>query len=193
MSDRGHWIPIEVTQTFLKMEARPAFDRPSAPLGPPLALMRAQAPPNWWFLTLYTAVGAAHHWTDKTDWSDADLTEYVSAPSRTIYTLMRDGWPAGFFVLDQGAAGVTFLDYFGLVPEAVGTGLGTYLLKTAILTAWDMADTQTLEVDTCTIDHPAALPLYQKLGFAPYRQNTYTRRVDPVVEAVRPGRNMNPS
>jgi hypothetical protein len=27
-------------------------------------------------------------------------------------------------------------------------------------------------VNTCTFDHPRALPLYQKLGFVPYRQET---------------------
>ncbi|MEO1550586.1 MAG: GNAT family N-acetyltransferase [Pseudomonadota bacterium] len=188
MTPREQWVPIEVTQTFLRMQARPKFDRPSAPLGPPLALMRAEAPPTWWFLALYTAVGAAHHWTDKTDWEKAALEAYVSAPSRAIYTLMRDGWPAGFFVLDGVHEGVTSLDYFGLVPGAVGRGLGTYLLKTALHTAWDLAGTERLEVDTCTIDHPAALPLYQKMGFEAYAQNTYTRHVDPAVEALRPGR-----
>ncbi|MEM6465639.1 MAG: GNAT family N-acetyltransferase, partial [Pseudomonadota bacterium] len=142
---------------------------------------------------LYTAVGVAHHWTDKTDWSEEKLTEFVSAPTRSIYTLMRDGWPAGFFMLDGPIDGTVWLDYFGLVPQALGAGLGTYLLKTAIHTAWDLPGADTLEVDTCSIDHPAALPLYQKLGFAPYSQSTYTRRVDPDVEAVRPGRNAQPS
>jgi hypothetical protein len=37
-------------------------------------------------------------------------------------------------------------------------------------------------VQTCTLDHPAALPLYQKLGFAPVAQKKETVHPLPFLE-----------
>ena len=55
---------------------------------------------------------------------------------------MRAGWPHGFFVLDGRAPGRCDLAYFGLVPEAIGRGLGTFLLQTAVHMAWDRPGTR---------------------------------------------------
>ena len=92
-------------------------------------------------------------------------------PSR-LYTLIRDGWPHGFFILDCRAPEVCDLAYLGLVPEAIGRGLGTFLLHTALHMAWDRPGTARVSVNTNTLDHPRALPLYQKAGFAPVRRET---------------------
>ena len=59
----------------------------------------------------------------------------------TLYTFMRAGWPHGFFVLDGRTPGRCNLAYFGLVPEAIGRGLGTFLLQTAVHMAWDRPGT----------------------------------------------------
>lgn len=161
---------VDVTVTYLRMEARPAYDRPSLPLGPPTALIAAERPPAWYFLNLYTAVGAAHEWTDWLTRPTAELEAFIHDPAVTLYTLMRSGWPAGFFMLDSRDGDLCELSYFGLVPEAQGQRLGGYLLRTAIHMAWDRPGTKTLTVETCTLDHPQALGLYQKLGFAPVAQ-----------------------
>ena len=44
-------------------------------------------------------------------------------------------------------------------------GLGKFLFKTAILSAWEKTNINKLTVNTCSLDHKNALPLYQKLGF----------------------------
>jgi GNAT superfamily N-acetyltransferase len=88
---------------------------------------------------------------------------------------MRDGWPHGFFVLDSREAGRCDLAYFGLVPQAIGRGLGTFLLQTAVHMAWDRPATGRLTVNTNSLDHPRALPLYQKAGFEPVRRETRVR------------------
>ena len=93
----------------------------------------------------------------------------------TLYTFMRAGWPHGFFVLDGRAPGRCDLAYFGLVPEAIGRGLGSFLLQTAVHMAWDRPGTDRLTVNTNSLDHPRALPLYQKAGFEPVRRETVTR------------------
>ena len=47
--------------------------------------------------------------------------------------------------------------------------LGKWLLAEAIRAAWAKLPKRVI-VQTCTLDGPAALPLYQKMGFTPYAQ-----------------------
>ncbi len=168
----------EVTVTWLEMRARPSEPPPPAPVRPRLALVAAESPPPAWFLYLYAQVGADWEWTDWHDRSEAELAAFVGDPKVTIHTLMTDGWPGGFFMLDARAVaeeGVCDLAYFGLVPQAIGRGLGRWLLATAIHTAWDIPGTTRLTVNTCTLDHPAALGLYQRMGFAAVRRQSFPR------------------
>ncbi len=164
---------VEVTRTYLEMSGRPGYDRPSVPLGPPTVLIRAETPPAWYFLQLYTAVGGAYEWVDWLSWPVADVEAIVQDPKVELYTLMRAGWTAGFFMLDRRTPGKVEIAYFGLVPEAVGQGLGGYLLKTAIHLAWDGEGVETVWLHTCTLDHPSALAVYQKCGFSPVGQERY--------------------
>ncbi|QDL90760.1 GNAT family N-acetyltransferase [Paroceanicella profunda] len=165
------------TVTWLEMAERPSWPRPSLPGTVPTMLLAAEAPPVRWFLSLYEGVGAAYQWDDWQKRPAAELEAFVSHPDVTIYTLMRQGWSAGFFMLDSRVDGVCDLAYFGLMPEAVGAGLGGWFLRTAIHTGWDRPGTRKLTVNTCTLDHPAALPLYQKCGFVPVRREDRLRSV----------------
>ncbi|MEM8871767.1 MAG: GNAT family N-acetyltransferase [Pseudomonadota bacterium] len=166
---------VDVTITYLRMDTRPTYDRPSLPLGPPTALIAADTPPVWYFLSLYSAVGGAYEWTDKLNESENSVRSFLHDPQVTLYTLIRSGWPAGFFLLDTRTPEVCELSYFGLVPEVVGTGLGAYLLQTAVHSGWDRPGVSVLTVETCTLDHPRALALYQKAGYVPIDQRITTR------------------
>jgi GNAT superfamily N-acetyltransferase len=81
---------------------------------------------------------------------------------------MGQGWPQGFFLLDWRSAGRCDLAYFGLVPQAVGRGLGSWLLQSAILTGWARDGVEKMTVNTCTLDHPRAL-IYSKRASASRR------------------------
>jgi len=176
MTARKAGEPIEYVITYLEMTHRPAWDYPNQPLMLKAAsLIHADAPPPWYFLALYDAVGNTYEWTDTHDWSEDDLKSWLSAPSLQLYTLMGEGWPKGFFVLDTKDPASVDLAYFGLVPEAIGQGFGTWFLRTAILMAWDLPDITRLTVNTNTLDHPRALAQYQKAGFTAYAQETKTR------------------
>ncbi len=166
---------VEVTITYLEMEARPNYARPHQPLGHQAALLHAENPPLWYFLSLYRAVGAQYQWTDWFERPESELREFVQHPDMALYTLIRQGWPAGFFMLDRREKGVCDLAYLGLVPEMVGQGFGKYLLQEAVHTGWDGEGVEKMTVNTCTLDHPRALALYQSAGFAPVRQEIITR------------------
>ncbi|MEM9427233.1 MAG: GNAT family N-acetyltransferase [Pseudomonadota bacterium] len=164
---------VAYTITYLEMETRPSYDYPRLPVGSTAALLRADDPPNWFLLSLYDAVGRDYAWEDMHRRPENEIGEHLARSD--LYTLLDHGWPQGFFMLEQMDDDVTDLAYFGMVPEAVGKGLGGWLLKTAILTAWDRPDIAKLTVNTCTLDHPRALALYQKNGFHPVRREEKTR------------------
>ncbi|MEL6335517.1 MAG: GNAT family N-acetyltransferase [Pseudomonadota bacterium] len=156
--------------TYLEMLAPPAHPVPSPPANVRLAVIMAEKPPVEWFLYLYRTVGHAYHWIDWLSAPVDDLQSFVQDPEVTIHTLMLDGWPGGFFMLDSREPGICDLAYFGLVPEAVGRGLGHWFLASAVAAGWARDGVHRMTVNTCTLDHPRALSLYQKLGFSPARR-----------------------
>jgi len=79
------------------------------------------------------------------------------------------GGPAGYFELDFRSMPRAEISFLGLMPEYIGSGLGTFILREAIVTAWRRGP-ERLIIQTCTLDHPRALPLYQRMGFTPYAQ-----------------------
>ncbi len=166
---------VECTVTFLEMAARPGYPRPHLPTGPVSSLIGADRPPAWYLLCLYDAVGRDYEWTDLHGLPAAEVAAFLHDPAVTLYTFTRDGWPHGFFVLDCRTPRICDLAYFGLVPEAIGHGLGTFLLQTALHMAWDRPGTARVTVNTNSLDHPRALPLYQKAGFVPVRRETRSR------------------
>ena len=176
---------VDYTVTWLEMRERPTWPHPPVPGTRPAHLLKAHRPPAWYFLSLYDAVGRDYAWEDMHELSPEDITDWLHDSAVALYTLARDGWPAGFFVLDWRREAVCELALFGLVPEAVGTGLGGYLLRTAILAGWDRAGTSRMTVNTCTLDHPRALGLYQRNGFVPVRREDRTRVLSRAIP--RPG------
>lgn len=170
----GTRVPYSVT--YLDMTARPDWAMPH--LHGHIRLERAIDPPVWYFLSLYDAVGRDYEWQDRFDQAEVDpaaLQAFVRDPDVVIWTAMGHGWPQGFFMLDWREAGVCDLAYFGLVPQAVGQGWGKALLQTAILTGWAREGVGRMTVNTCTLDHPRALSLYQQLGFTPVAREDRAR------------------
>ncbi|MDV7144132.1 GNAT family N-acetyltransferase [Tropicimonas sp. TH_r6] len=175
----------QYTVTWLEMTERPSYGWPHQPLGAPASLLKAEDPPVWFFLSLYDAVGRDYAWEEMHDRSEEDLARWLHHPETSLYTLMRQGWPHGFFVLDHRVPETCNLAYFGLVPQAIGRGLGRFLLQNAVLTAWDLPGTQKLTVNTNTLDHPRALQTYQRCGFDPVMRTDHTRVLKRPIDASR--------
>ena len=161
--------------TYLEMTRRPDWDWPSLPWGEAASLLRAEAPPPWYFLTLYDAVGRDYAWEDMHDEAEDVLARWLADPATGLWTMMRAGWPQGFFLLDAAGEDETQLAYFGLVRTAIGRGLGAWLLRTAILTGWSHEGVARMTVNTNTLDHPRALANYQKHGFNVIGRETRSR------------------
>ena len=162
--------------TYLEMSKVPSFDWPKV-LKQKLSILKAENIPLWYFLFFYKQVGKKYYWTDWLDKTEKELNNFVNDKNVIFYTLIKDGWPAGFFMLDYRVNKICNLSFLGLVEEAIGLGLGKYLLKTAILTAWDSNKIETLTVNTCSLDHKRALQLYQKNGFSPVEFKDFEKHV----------------
>ena len=159
---------IETIVTFLEMTAEP-LHHIAPPSNLKLMLMRAENITLSFYRFLYGAVGHDYNWQDRTSLSDAELAKLIYAEGVEIWVLYVGGQPAGYFELGPHDESTIELEYFGLVPEFQGKGLGKWLLAEAIRAAWAKLPKRVV-VQTCTLDGPAALPLYQKMGFTPYDQ-----------------------
>ncbi|GHC61904.1 GNAT family N-acetyltransferase [Limoniibacter endophyticus] len=159
--------PVEVTVTFLEM-VEPAKAGVPQPIGRNIALLKANGIPLHFYRYLIDRVGRRWHWVNMLRKDDEALAAILHAKSRDIRVLYLDGAPAGFFELHVDGHEVE-LAFFGMMDHAMGQGLGKWFLGAAISTAWAHHPKRVV-VQTCTLDHPAALPLYQKLGFRPYAQ-----------------------
>lgn len=174
--------PLPTTVTFLQM-FQPG-ERRAAPIGGPrLMLVRAEMPPVGFYRYLYEAVGKPWVWVNRRRMDDADLAAAIHRRGIEIYVLYVDGAPAGYAELDARNPQNIELAYFGLTPDFMGRGLGAYFLGEAIALAWDKGPRR-VHVQTCTLDHPRALPLYQRMGFEPFSRVETT--VDPIGDEPHP-------
>jgi GNAT superfamily N-acetyltransferase len=160
---------LPVTITFLEMTERPAHPHLSPPQGLNCTLLRLREPSVRFYRYLYDTVGEPWLWFERRAMVDEELARIVQDERIEIYVLNVDGEPAGFAEFDRRFPPDIELVYFGLMPDFIGKGLGRYLLTWAIDTAWNHAP-ERLWVNTNTLDHPKALPLYQRCGFRPFKQ-----------------------
>ncbi|MBX3495820.1 MAG: GNAT family N-acetyltransferase [Parvibaculum sp.] len=154
--------------THLEMLAEPRLPPAPRPLGK-YALMRAEKPPVHFYRYLYHEIGSHYVWVNRKRLSDEALASIVQNDEVEIYILYSGGVPAGYFELDFRNPERAELSFLGVMPEHVGKGFGRFLLCEAISLAWARSPKR-LIVQTCTLDHPRALPLYQRHGFTPYAQ-----------------------
>jgi len=162
-----------MTVTYLEMTEPVASTRPWP--GPEWRIERLARPTVRFYRWLYDAVGAEWVWIDRTFMSDAALDTLLRAPGVEVHLLTEGGVPAGYGELDRRRAGEVQIQYFGLVPEAVGRGLGRWFLEQITARAW-RSRPRRVWVHTCDLDHPRALATYEAAGF-----RVYDRRVEPVV------------
>ncbi|MCO5147593.1 MAG: GNAT family N-acetyltransferase [Aquamicrobium sp.] len=153
--------------THLEMLAPPPARVPM-PLGHALAVLRVKEMPLAFYRYLYAEVGKASHWEKHRNLDDRALSAIVHDESVEIRVLYVDGAPAGFFELDLARLPAEAeIRYFGLTPDFQGRGLARFFLSEAVFAAFAHAPDR-LTIQTCTLDNPRALQLYQRIGFSPY-------------------------
>jgi GNAT superfamily N-acetyltransferase len=159
---------LDIAVTHLEMLSRPRLPAPPPP-ALKLAVLRADAISVPFYRYLYNTTGGPWLWYERRMLSDPDLAAIVRHPDVDVFVLYASGEPAGYAELDRRAMPDIELAYFGLLPDFVGRKLGLWFLHWIIDAVW-AREPQRLWVHTCSLDHPRALGLYQRVGFVPFKQ-----------------------
>lgn len=150
--------------TFLELTEQLNYTVP-VPSGVRLAMMRVSDIPLHFYRYLYTQVGKGYNWWLRADLADQELVELVHNDATEIHVLYVNGAPAGFCELSlKGMPEHVELVYFGLIGDFHGRGLSRFFLHEALSAAW-LHEPKKVTLQTCTLDSPKALQLYQRMGF----------------------------
>ena len=165
---------ILVTVTFMHMpvpELRPAEVFPAG------AKLEKRQLSVTAYRKLYNDVGGPWLWWLRRVMPDELLARHLASRSVATHVLSLSGKTAGFFELESSNWPDVNLNYFGLLPDAIGQGLGMKLLRSAVNEVALMPRSngavgaaRRITVNTCTADHPRALPNYQQAGFTEIRR-----------------------
>ena len=149
--------------TYLEMRERPkARPFPDSPL----RLVRwAQVDPAKYRL-LFERIGGRWLWYSRLAMDDRTLLAQVAEVHAVID---RRGIEVGMVELDFRTSGECLIRFLGLVPELAGRGQGGWLFAQTLALAWRQG-VERVHVNTCSLDHPAALPSYLKAGFKAYKR-----------------------
>ena len=150
--------------TYLEMLAAP--ERPEPPAGG-FTLERFSEVTR--YRALFRRVGERWLWMSRLVVPEAALRTILDDPAVEVFALRSGGEDIGILELDFQQADECELAYFGVVPEAIGTGAGRFLIGEAVRRAW-ARPIRRLWVHTCTHDHPRALAFYQRSGFRAYKR-----------------------
>ncbi len=149
--------------TYLEMTERP---KPRLVPEAPLRLVRWPNPSPGKYRMLFERVGGPWLWYSRLAMSDAELKAIMAEVHAVID---RRGVEVGLIELDFREPGDCLIRFLGLVPELAGKGLGRWLFAQTLALAW-RPEVRRVHVNTCTLDHPAALPSYLRAGFRPYKR-----------------------
>jgi GNAT superfamily N-acetyltransferase len=156
----GH---VGAVVTFLEMTERP---RPQPAPDAPLQLVRWREVDPAKYRTLFERVGGRWLWYSRLAMDNSTLLASVGEVHAVVD---RRRVEVGMIELDFRQAGECLIRFLGLVPELAGRGHGKWLFAQTLALAW-RAEVRRVHVNTCSLDHPAALPSYVKAGFTPNRR-----------------------
>lgn len=170
---------IGAVVTYLEMKERP---RPRPLPASPLRLEPWRPVDPARYRILFERVGARWLWYSRLTLDDDALRAKLGEVHAVVDPA---GIEVGMVELDFRAPGQCLIAFLGLVPELAGKGHGAWLFARTLALAW-RKDVARVHVNTCTLDHPAALKSYLKAGFTAY-QRAFESFPDPRLIGVLPG------
>jgi GNAT superfamily N-acetyltransferase len=119
------------------------------------------------YRALFRRIGGRWLWYSRLTMDDAKLKASVAEVHAVTD---RSRIEVGMIELDFREPGECLIRFLGLVPELAGRGHGRWLFAQTLALAW-RAGVKRVHVNTCTLDHPAALPAYLRAGFKAYKRS----------------------
>jgi ribosomal protein S18 acetylase RimI-like enzyme len=161
-----------MTVWYLEQRSPPppcAIADPTDRAGSSVVIERLNAPSIPHYRWLFSSVGGPWNWFSRNRMTDLEVAQIIHDPRVEVLHLWAEYRLVGFAELDRRINGEVELKFFGLFPEWIGRGLGRPLLTELLRRAWS-TNPQRVWLHTCSDDHPAALRLYQSLGFQILKQ-----------------------
>lgn len=149
-----------------------------------LSVRQVAAPATAWYRRVYSRIGLDWLWISAVLMPEERLAADLADPATLILTLLRDQDDIGLAELKFSAPAEVEIVVFGVIPEAVGTGAASVLMRAALAAAFRPGVSR-VWLHTCTFDHPAAVPFYLRHGFRAYK---YAIEVidDPRLQGILP-------
>ncbi|MEA3066416.1 MAG: hypothetical protein QOJ27_2877 [Sphingomonadales bacterium] len=156
---------LEMTAPFFPGLARGGGPEKAA-AGQTLRLERWPDPDPARYRALFQRVGARWLWYSRLAMDDERLRREMAE----VHAVVDEaGAEVGLLELDFRTPGECLIRFLGLVPELAGKGHGAWLFAGTLALAW-RPGVRRVHVNTCTLDHPAALKAYLKAGFTAYKR-----------------------
>lgn len=161
---------VSVTRTYLRLKSHAQLA--ARPLPPGLTVRHLADCPVALYRAMYAEVGGPWHWLDRNAWPDDMLAAQLAKPGVRVLRLEQGEAFLGYAELERHSDGAVEIAYFGLVPDAIGVGIGKGFLTAVVDEAFALGATH-VWLHTCTLDHPHARRSYEARGFVAYLQETY--------------------
>ncbi|MSV28643.1 MAG: GNAT family N-acetyltransferase [Bryobacterales bacterium] len=157
--------------TYLEMrgwDTPPGLSLPEAGASE-FSLRRVEKPELAWYRSLFRTVGENWLWSSRLRKDDEALLAIIQHSAVDVHALSHEGRDMGILELDRRQFPEIELAFFGVAPELIGRGAGTFMMRRAIkiVRSWKP---ERFWLHTCTLDHPKAIGFYRKAGFTPYRR-----------------------
>jgi GNAT superfamily N-acetyltransferase len=164
--------------TYLEMTEKP---KPRPLPSSPLRLVRWPEPEPARYRLLFERVGGPWLWFSRLAMDEGRLKAEMAEVHAVVDAR---GIEVGLLELDFRAPGECLIRFLGLVPELAGKGHGRWLFAMVMALGW-RPGVERLKVNTCSLDHPAALPAYLKAGFVA-RRRAFESFPDPRLSGLLP-------
>ena len=163
----------EATVWYLEMHSQPVFPPDDKPEASFIILPKPLTTDQYKYY--YYTVGFQYNWLDRLAMPEEELLQKINDPRIEIFVMKINNEDAGYaeFLFTGDYAEVV---YFGLFPGFVGKGYGKYFLHWVVNKAWAYKP-KWIQLNTCSLDHANALPVYKSLGFQVVRTETETRKL----------------
>lgn len=121
-------------------------------------------------------IATPHHWPSLA-WSEQHWRNLLTYSGARTWIAHIGDEVIGLVQLQPRPPREVQITKFGLVPEALGRGLGGHLLTLTARLAWDFGDVDRVWLQTSSLDHPHALSNYRGRGFRPFRVEHRQREI----------------
>ncbi len=156
-------------QTNLEMLSRPKPAPVRAGTDSSCRLTRLVKPDAQRYRELFKRVGEPYLWSSRLAITNQELLDIIHDDAEEVYAVQYEGRECGLLELDFRTPDECELTFLGLTGDAVGRGIGRWVMNQAIDRAWSKP-IRRFWVHTCNLDHPSALPFYIRSGFVPFKR-----------------------